>query len=206
MKVVTQQRNDEEWRAAHRRHISASDIPDALASRDSLRYRKLVERLALDFEGVGHHADEHPDQWQLDHEMQIVRGITTYSANERCSVAMTGLCEHDDYSWLAASPHGLIGKNGAVHIRARRTLRSFMERRTKLTEGERAKLATIMFVCDRAWIDVVDFWDGESMVPDRLHRKRVHFQYGWFADVVLSRITTLWRDVRATLNRRKVIS
>jgi hypothetical protein len=59
-----------------------------------------------------------------------------------------------------------------------------------------------MFVCDREWIDVVDYWNGESRVPDRLHRKRLFFDRAYFNDVVLSRIIYVWRDVKMRSEQR----
>jgi hypothetical protein len=205
MQVITRERNNREWREAHRKHITASDIPAALARRESLRYQQLVERLALDFEGIGLHSEESPDSWHEQHEQLIAKGIATYRLRERQSVLSTGFCVSDNFSWLGASPHGLIGLRGAIHIRPRRSLRSFMEKRSHVSAADRARLHTIMFVCDREWIDLVDVWDGDARVPDRLHRKRVAFEYSWFSDIVLTRLITLWRDVAGVIDRRKMV-
>lgn len=205
MRVLTDERGTPLWRELHHRRVSASDAEALLARRDSKRYRSLVERLVLDFE-VPDHRTEHPDPWHETHEERLRAGLAEYRRRTRQSVLATGLCAADTMPWLCASPHGLIGHRGCVHIRPRRSMRSFHSAQGEVSERERARLELVMFVCDREWIDVVDYWDGEGRVPDLFNRKRMTHSFDWLGDNVLPRLITLWQDVKLQRQARGTVT
>lgn len=178
-------------------------MPACIARRGSKRYNSLIDRLVLDFESIEQHTDEHPDPWHEQHETDLASAILTYEKKSGFIVDTVGLVEHDMISWLAASPHGLVGDDGCIHIRVRTSLRSLKAGRDKMTRAEQARYQATMFVCEREWIDVVDWLDGGTLVPDAAQRQRLTFDYRWFSDTVMANIVFVWRDVQNRLRARK---
>lgn len=203
MIVVTETRGTEEWRRAHRCRVSASDVDAAMARRGSKKYAALVDRLVRNFDGFGDPEEEYPDPWHEQHEAELRTALAAYRRETEVDVTEVGLVVHDGLSWLAASPHGLVGDRGAVQFRVRHRLRGFGAK--PLSRRDRARAQVTMFVCDLAWVDVVDYWDGRGDLPDKLAHRTVERDHGWFSDEVLPRLVTLWGDVSATRRARRAV-
>lgn len=196
MIIVTAERGTAEWREAHRRRLTGSDMDDLFARRGTKTYARLVERMVLDFEGLGLHTDEHPDPWAEAHEIDIGIALARYrAAMPACDVQRIGLCQDSLFSWLAASPHALVDTDGCVHVRVRRYLRTWNDRRAEtLKPPELARLQVAMRVCDRAWCDVVDYWNGGDGL-DRISRRRVPFDARFFLEEIVPRAVLFWQQV-----------
>lgn len=203
MIVVTQTRGTEEWRREHRCRVSASDVDAALARRGTKKYGELVDRLARNFDGFGDETEEYPDPWHERHEEELRAALAAYRLETAEEVRQVGLVLHDELTWLAASPHGLVGDRGAVLFRIRHSLKVFHRERLALRPRDEARAQVTMFVCDLAWVDVVDYWDGRGEVPDRISPRRVDRDHAWFSAKVLPRLVTLWGDVSTTRRDRR---
>lgn len=194
-------RGTQEWREAHSRRLSASDIGSALARRGTKRYASLVERLVLDFEIGADHRTEHPDPWAEQHAIDLVAALAIYRKASRADIVEPGLLACESLPWLIATPHALVGDDGCLWLRTHRTMRGLHGR--KFTTRDRARSEITMFVCGRSWIDVADTYDGRGEWQDRIEIKRHPFNYDWLSDNVLPRLVTLWGDVRESIDRRK---
>jgi len=181
-------------RKAHACRISASDMRNALAGRETKAHRQLIDRLVLDFEGVQNHTDEFPDPWHDEHDAAVAGALRLYKLSAEADVEQIGFVIDEDFSWLACSPHALVGHNGCVHVRWRRTLRNLKEA-GRPDRYELARLHVVMRVCDREWCDLVDFWDGGDVTLDQLRVQRVPFDRVFFTDTVLARLVIVWQTV-----------
>lgn len=204
MNCLVPERGTPAWRAAHRGHITASDAAGFLARPGTKRYAEVVNRLTLDFEGHGLHTDEHPDKWVEKHEEDLRVALSNYRKVTGRDVEVPGFVTHDKYTWCGCSPHGLIGSAGMLHFRIRESLRTWYSR-TELSRADRARVQLMMFVCERQWCDVVDYWSGNGMVPDRMREQRVQFDHGWLLATVFPRLVGLWDAVRSNLRQRAAI-
>lgn len=201
MIVLVSDRGTDAWRAAHRGHICASDAAAILARPGTKRQNELVRRLVLDFEGHGLHTDEHPEPWAERHEADLRAALAGYRHRTGRTVEEAGFVTHDRYTWCGCSPHGLIGSSGVLHFRIRHSLRSW-HNRTDLSRAETARLQLTMFVCERPWCEVVDWWDGGGVVADRMRSRRLMFDHQWLLSGVFPRLIGLWDTVRAGLRAR----
>jgi hypothetical protein len=199
--ILTTTRGDEAWRRAHRGKITPSDAAAFLARPGTRRRRALVERLVLDVEGVEQHTDEHPDPWAEQHEVDVRVAIAAYRRETGASVVTPGMIGSDVLTWLACSPHGL-GDGGVVHTRTRRTARVFHVERGKMRLADRVRAQLTAWICDAAWCDVVDVWVPGYGLPDRQCIVREIASHEWVSENVLPQLTTVWRDVAASLQAR----
>jgi hypothetical protein len=204
MQILTTERATPEFYRAHRKRISAGDVPAAIARRGTKKRDALIDRLAIDFEGIENHTDDYPDPWTIRHESVLDAAVTHYATITGDVLEFVGFVVSDSISWLGASPHALT-PTACIHIRERTTLRSYKEKRGHISGAELARFQTTMFVCDRPTCDVIDFWFGGDDAPNRISRHRLEFNYSWFSENVLSRLTFVWRDVAARIKSRDTI-
>lgn len=193
MVILTAERGTPEWRAAHRMKLSASDMPALFSRRGCKTWARLVERVVLDFEGIDQHTDEHPDPWAETHEIEINAAVARYVKATGSTVSRVGLCGDSLFTWLAASPHALVDETGVMYARIRRHARTWTERHRKLTMAEVARIQVTMRVCERAWCDVVDYWDAGEF--DKISRQRVELDPGFFTEHFLPRAVLFWQAV-----------
>ncbi len=199
---LTTERGTPEWRLAHRGRLTASDMPALFTRRGSKTYDRLVERLVLDFEGVGLHTDEHPDPWAEAHEVELTGAVARYGrAMPGSTIARTGFIQDSLFTWLGATPHALVDTAGCVYVRCRRHLRTWHEKKSVLEVADMARVQITMRVCDRAWCDVVDYWDGGSGI-DKIARRRVPVDPAFFTVEVLPRCVLFWQSVSQVRARR----
>jgi hypothetical protein len=200
--VVAAERGTPGWREAHRRRLCASDMPALFTRRGCKTYTALVDRLVLDFEGVGLHTDEHPDPWHEQHEIDLVAGVARYG---RClgtsTITRVGFVQDDLFTWLGASPHALVDEDGCVLVRCRRTAKSWHENHAEISTPEIARAQVTMRVCGRDWCDVVDVWDpGDGL--GRISRRRVPYSQRFFLEDVVPKCVLLWQAVAAARRLR----
>jgi hypothetical protein len=192
------ERGTQQWREAHRGVITPSDAPAFLARVGTKARARLVDRLVLDVEGHGLHTDEFPEPWAERHEQDLIAALAAFKrARPSDRVVAGGLVVHPAFSWLAASPHALVNDDGTAWLRYRSTLRSLFARRGFLTIANRARVQLELFVTGRAWCDVVDYWNGGGLVPDKLDVFRVERDNEWLQERVFPPLVALWRDVTA---------
>lgn len=202
MIVVEHARGTPEWRAAHAGHITPSDCPELLAGVKTKGHRALVERLVLDFEGLGNHTVDDPDPWAIEHEESLVAALSIYrKARPGTEVELVGFIESRTHSWLGASPHALLDDDGVLLLRPHRTLRGFYTFREAMPN--RARVQLLMFATRRGWCDSVDVWDGKAAVPDKCNVRRVMFDREWLTEHVLQRVTSFWHEVEEMLKVRR---
>lgn len=203
MIIVEKERGTPAWRAAHAKHITPSDSDALLARENTKLHRALVERLVLDFEGIGDHRVDNPEPWTEAHEDALIAALAIYrKEHRRAKLVTVGFIESVKNSWLGASPHALIDDDGVLLLRPHRTLRGFHTFRDSVRDRARAQL--LMLATRRAWCDVVDIWDGRGSVPDKVKVKRVAFDHEWLLERVFPRIRSVWHEVEATLATRSL--
>lgn len=195
-------RNSPEYRQAKHGRVTASDAGALMAADGTKRHRDLIERLVLDREGIPDHRDEQAEPWEDAHELALVAALAAYKRLGDATAVPGGLCVSRQLSWLAASPHALID-GGAVLFRPHVSLRAFHGKAGTLDRAWRVRTQITCFVCEVPAVELVDFWDGLSRVPDRLEAQRIGFDYPWLSTAVLPRLVSLWQDVDRRLRERR---
>lgn len=198
MIILTTERDSTLTRRAHARHISASDMAGAFARNGTKLQRELIERLVLDFEGVEDHTPDFPDPWYEEHEHVLRCAVAMYRLETGLDTSEIGFCADDRFTWLGCTPHALVDDTGCLHVRHRKTLRSFGDpKHRRVDRVELARAHVVMYVCNRAWCDVVDYWEGGDRTLDKLRRQRLDFSAEFFAGTVVPRLVAVWQAVAA---------
>lgn len=199
---ITAARGTPEWRAAHRGHITASDATAIMAAPGTKRRNALIDRLVLDFEHVDDHRDEEPDPWMVQHEQEIVIGVSAYARAAQTACWPCGMIGSSVLSWLVASPHALTIE-GAVLIRSRHSMKAYREKLGHMSKADRAKAQLVAWVCDREWCDVVDYLDQRGLADDQLSVVRIPFDQEWLLGTVVPKLVTVWQAVQLQLSTRR---
>ncbi len=98
--------------------------------------------------------------WGRQHEMDA---LLSYEAESGLLVAVTGFWVHRLYSWLGASPDGLVGQSGLVEVKCPQTLP------VKVPVHHRIQMLVQMAVTERSWCDYYA-WVPQGSFLQRIHR------------------------------------
>lgn len=167
MRVLTLTQGTDEWYAARKGRITSSGIDRCLAGKNTKGRAQYAQQIVLDLENVEDFRDDAP--WFL-----AGRKYESYARGwyqwEHKNVDEVGFVLHDKYNWLGASPDGLIGTDGNLEIKYRKSLHTFHQAIVK--PPPRAYLYQMqlqMFVCDRQWTAYVNYWRNEAKAQEQGH-------------------------------------
>ena len=205
VKILCDTQRSDEWFAAKRSRISASDARYCLSRKGTKGRRLYVEKIADDLEGLPDFDDHDVKPWFVNGVYYESWARGWYSFQKDVDVIETGFVVHDDYDWIGCSPDGLVGEGGLVEIKYRSFLHTFEQHaQTGKLASVNPQLQTQMFVCNRQWCDYVNYWRSDDHELERGHIQRVHRDQAYIDNTLLPAFLTLWQDVRKEVERRKL--
>lgn len=205
MRILCNQQRTPEWFAARKGVISASEARCALMSRGTKGRRLYVEQLADDLEGIPDFGDEETPPWFLAGAFYESYALGWYQFTYDVDVEETGFIVHDDYAWIGCSPDGLVGDDGLIEIKYRKSLRTFKEHASVTRRPAAwAQMQTQMFVTGRQWCDYVNYWRSDDDEREKGHVQRVYRDDAYIDNTLLPAFIGLWEEVQDELERRKL--
>ncbi len=156
------EQKSDEWKDARRGKITASRFGDVLASPTTKRYQGYMEDLKNELMGVPDFDDDEKPWFQHGIEWEDeARGM--YEWEQDIDVEEVGIIMHPEYDFISGSPDGLIGKDGGIEIKSRKSL-------TQHTKSEKAGIDSqykpqvqgYLWITGRKWWDFVSYYKSES--------------------------------------------
>lgn len=176
MRILTTTQGTDEWEVARKGRITASSIAHVLAGRGTKSRYEYRMQLCMDLEGIEDFRDS--ASWFEDGRRYEGHARGWYNWNV-AEVQEVGFVLHDDYNWLGASPDGLVGNDGCIEIKYRKTLKTFHDSNIKnVPRGYLSQMQTQMWVCDRQWCDYVNYWRDEGTQKEQAHVRRIYRDNG----------------------------
>ena len=199
MRVLTETQGDDKWDMARKGRITASSIGNVLAGKGTKSRYEYRLQLVMDLEGIEDFTDS--AIWFEEGRLYEghARGWYDFHA---APVTQIGFVLHDDYNWLGASPDGLVGDDGMIEIKYRKTLRTFHE--SNLKNPPRAYLSqmqTGMWVCNRAWCDYVNYWRDDKSQKEQAHVRRIFRDEGRIRELEEAAFI-FWSETLALFRKR----
>jgi hypothetical protein len=206
MRVLTTTQRTPEWFAAKRGVISASSAQLALAGRRTKGRMNYVYRLADDLDGVPDFDEVDTKPWFTDGVYYESWARGWYSFKHGVDVEETGFVVHDDYSFIGCSPDGLVGNDGMCEFKYRKYLHTFKAHaQAEVTNTVTAQAQTQMLVCDRQWVDYVNYWRSVDHDQEKGHVQRIYRNQAYIDNTLLPAFVKLWDDVRIERRHRQLL-
>jgi len=204
MKTLCKEQGTQEWLAAKRGVISASRAQVALMAKHTKGYRRYVEELADDIDGVPNFDEEEPPPWFTDGRYYESWARGWYSFKFDTDVDQTGFIVHDDYSYIGCSPDGLIGDDGLLEIKYRKSLKTFKQHAAlRANNTVIAQVQTQLFVTGRQWCDYVNYWRSDDHEIEKGFRERIERDQAYIDNTLLPAFLELYREVKRLVEDRK---
>lgn len=211
MKILTTEQGTEAWFKARSGHFTASEIDAALSSPGTVKRRDLIMQMVWDLEGVERFQDDPP--WFEAGRRFEDRGRAWYSFTFDADVEEVGFIEADPpFTFLGASPDGLVGSDGCIEIKHRATLRSY-KRAVEVDTSSRksvrnlprqymSQVQAVMFCAARRWCDFVDFWCDEEHDVRQGNVRRIERDDGYIERLIMA-ASNCYREAVEIYNQRK---
>jgi len=171
MRELTRTQGNDVWDIARKGRITASAIGNVLAGKGTKARYEYRMQLCMDLEGIDDFKDS-ASWFEAGRKYEgHARGWYNYTIAE---VIETGFVLHDKYNWLGASPDGLVGNDGCIEIKYRKTLETFHQANIKeVPRGYLSQMQTEMWVCNRQWCDYVNYWRDDKTGKEQAHVRRI---------------------------------
>lgn len=199
MRILTETQGDDRWEVARKGRITASSIGNVLAghgTKSRFEYRML---LCMDLEGIEDFRDS--ASWYEDGRRYEKHARGWYNWNV-AEVKETGFVLHDEYNWLGASPDGLVGADGCIEIKYRKTLKTYHDSNIKnVPRGYESQMQTEMWVCNRQWCDYVNYWRDENSGKEQAHVRRIERDEGRIRELEEAALV-FWSEVLKLYRKR----
>ncbi len=205
MKVLAKAQHTPEWFAARRGRLTASEARKALMGKHTKGRRNYVQKIADDLDGIPDFDESDTKPWFVDGIYYESWARGWYSFKYDVDVQQTGFVVHDEYNWIGASPDGLVGDDGLIEIKFRKSLRAFDKHcETGMPASVQPQVQTQMFVCDREWTDYCNYWRWFDGDKEKGHVQRVFRDDAYIQNVLLPAFASFWADVMDVLKQRKL--
>ena len=196
MKVLCTEQGTKEWRELHAGRITASKAHVALMDPMTKGYKNLVRDLADDLDGIPNFESEEPPPWFTDGLYYESWARGWYSFNKDVDVEQTGLVVHDAYDWLGCSPDGLVGDDGLLEIKYRKSLRTFKQHAAlRANNSVIAQVQTQLFVTGRKWCDYVNYWRSDDQEVEQGFCERIEVDQPYIDNTLLPAFLRVMKDV-----------
>ena len=204
MRILCKEQGTPEWHRVKRGVISASNARLALAGKHTKGRKRYIEHLADDQEGLPDFDTEEPPPWFIDGRYYESWARGWYSFTFDVDVDETGFVVHDEYSWIGCSPDGLIGDDGLLEIKYRKTLKTFKEHAAlRANKSVIDQVQTQLFVTGRKWCDYVNYWRSDDHDKEKGLRERIEREQAYIDNTLLPAFISLWRDTNRLVESRK---
>jgi putative phage-type endonuclease len=192
MRILTEKQGDDKWELARKGRITASSIGHVLAGKGTKSRFDYLMQLCMDLEGIEDFKDSaHWFEAGREYEGHA-RGWYDWNV---APVKETGFVLHDEYNWLGASPDGLVGDDGCIEIKYRKTLKTFHDSNVKpIGRLYESQMQTVMWVCNRQWCDYVNYWRDDRFEKEQAHVRRIVRDEGRIRELEDAAVV-FWADV-----------
>lgn len=166
------EQRSEEWFKARVGVITGSRVGSILGVNPYQTANDVLRAMVREYAGAeseftGNAATQHGER------MESV-ALAYYERVSGNKVDQTGLVKHDKYSWLGASPDGLIGIDGGLEIKCPYWAKEPYSVYDKPSYF--AQVQHVMEVCDLEWMDFFCYISEEKYLLERVERDRSWFQ------------------------------
>ena len=199
MRILTETQGDDRWEVARKGRVSASAIGNVLAGHGTKSRYEYRLQLCMDLEGVEDFRDS--AIWFEDGRRYEGHARGWYDWNV-AECKETGFVLHDEYNWLGASPDGLVGEDGCIEIKFRKSLRTYHDSNIKnVPRAYYSQMQTVMWVCNRQWCDYVNYWRDDSSQKEQAHVRRIERDDGRIRELEEAAIV-FWSEVIHLFRKR----
>lgn len=151
-----EQRTDE-WHLARLGKVTASRISDVMMKPTTAGYQNYRSQLVCE-RLTGRQTQSFQSAAMLHGTETEPQARAMYMLESGNAVTETGLVDHSDWSWCAASPDGLIGTDGLVEIKCPQPTEHIRTLTGGAIQAKYIKqMQWQMFCTDRDWCDFVTF-------------------------------------------------
>lgn len=193
MRVLTRLQGTPEWHLARKGRITASCINKVLAGKGTKGRQEYGLQLVLDLENIADFADS--ASWYEEGRKYESYARGWYSWDKNADVDETGFVLHPKYNWFGCSPDGLVGDDGCLEIKYRKSTGTYEEAITKpIPRMYDYQMQAQMAVLEREWCDYVNYWRNDATGQEQGHTRRVHRDDGKIRELEEAAML-FWRDV-----------
>jgi len=199
LRVLSEKQGTDEWELARKGRITASSIGHVLAGKGTKSRFDYIMQLCLDLEGIEDFRDS--AHWFEAGRMYEGHARGWYDWNV-AKVKETGFVLHDEYNFIGASPDGLVGDDGCIEIKYRKTLKTFHESQIKpIGRLYESQVHTEMWICNRSWCDYVNYWRDDKFDKEQAHVRRIVRDEGRIRELEEAAII-FWSEVLTMFRKR----
>lgn len=166
MKVLEVPWGSEEWFEVRRGRVTASMLGCVLSKPTTKKYRHYLVTLALDLLGDKGWPDDAP--W-FEHGKDLEpRARGAYEWKFNCTMRHDIFIIHDDFSWLACTPDGLLSDRG-IEIKGREKLRNYVRHTDKIAPTYLPQIQGSMLITGMSRWEYVNYYEDPEQKVRKLH-------------------------------------
>jgi len=201
---------------ARRYMLTASNFGSVLAGKNTKRHRDLVREAVDAFIGVPDFDSDQEDklrrnpwfrhgtEWEDD-------AIAEYEFIREVEVQRAGLLVHQEYEFVGCSPDGLVGSDGGVEVKSRKSFKAFTKSVNAGIESVyMPQVQGCMWVSGRKWWDYISYYRPSSgaffvEVEERnteIHIYRVYRDEIYIKELERACLST-WDEIQQLLKEKR---
>lgn len=200
MRHLTKDQRSDDWEIARKGRVTASAIGKCMAGKNTKGRYEYMMQLIMDLEGIADFRDSAP--WFEAGRKYEAHARGWYNWERQTTVQEVGFILHPEWNWFGASPDGLVGIEGMVEFKYRKTLQSFEEANTKpIPRSYEYQMQAQMSVCGRQWIDYCNYWRDDKTGKEQGHIRRLFRDDGQILELEQAAML-FWKDTVNTYRHR----
>jgi len=185
-----------EWHEARRGILTASRFGDVLAAPHTARYLNYIDDVFGELIGVPDFLEGDNPPWFRHGKDWEAEAIASYEFNEGVEVAAHGLIKHPELEFVGCSPDGLVGNDGGVEVKCRKSLDAFEKSVAAGVESVHVpQIQGCMWVTGRQWWDYISYYKNPETADDRMHVFRVHRDEAYITRLEIA-CRTVWVEIQ----------
>ena len=163
------QRSDE-WYQARLHRITASRMGDVLAAPSTKRYQNYMNEIVDAFIGVPDFENDIDKPWFYHGIAWEDEARGRYEWIQGCDVAQVGIIVHPKYDYISCSPDGLVGNDGGIEIKCRKSLKSHLSAvRKGLPPEHKPQVQASLWITGRKWWDFISYYKNKETGTTNIH-------------------------------------
>lgn len=183
-----------DWKQDRRGKITASRFGDVLAKPTTKRYQSYLQEIVWELKGVPDFESEDKPWFQHGKDWEDeARGRYEWETNS--SVVVPGFILHPKHEFIGCSGDGLIGEDGGLEIKSRKSIKSHLKSvKAGLPSEHRPQVQGCMWVTGRMWWDFESYYKPMKGDPQiHIHRVEADKKYH---DRLEQACLNFWKDIQ----------
>lgn len=192
-----------EWYEARRGKLTASRFGDVVAKPSSKRHLQLVTDVVNEIIGVPCLLEDDDQPWFLHGRTYEAEARGTYEFERDVDVEEAGFILHPKYDFIGASPDGLVGKDGCIEIKSRKSMRAYLASVAAGVEPIHIpQIQGNIWINEREWCDYISYFRNPHTMDFRMHVHRVYRDDRYIERLEMACLST-WEEVQKKLKLKQ---